>query len=282
MGRLYLLGFRTARRCWPLWGLLFVTSCIAAVGFAGASWLWLSYALDASLATRTLLVDLDLNIFVDLLAHERTSLTMLLAAGAMLVGALWFVGVWLNAIVIASLADEVPLPAAARRAVDLYWRFFRMALCALVADAAIVVAATTAGWYLVSSMEDPTDLAVYVVGVACAGAAAGLVLIVTTAHDHARIHSAATDAGAGEALRWALHFVTRGDRRALPLAGVLAATGGLAWLVYQAAGTLLSTAWVPGLVLSLVWGQGLLLFRMFLRVWRFAAQLELQNRSEAA
>ena len=64
MGQAYALGLRAALRRWPVVVVLFLANLAAGVGFTAATWWWLSWSLDASLATRTLLADLDLNVFV--------------------------------------------------------------------------------------------------------------------------------------------------------------------------------------------------------------------------
>jgi hypothetical protein len=107
-----------------------------------------------------------------------------------------------------------------------------------------------------------------------------LMLWLTAVHDHARIHCAATGTGAVPAYLWALRFVVSGERRAVPLLALLFVTGGAGWAVYQMVGILIATNWIPGVVVSLVWGQLLMLYRMFLRVWSLAAETELQSVNE--
>jgi len=106
-------------------------------------------------------------------------------------------------------------------------------------------------------------------------------LFFTAVHDHARIHSAATGSRAGAAYGWALRFVAVYERRAMALAVLLFGTGAAGWLVYQTVGRLLVTTSTSGITLSLLSGELLIIYRMFLRVWSFAAQAELQNLREA-
>ena len=110
--------------------------------------------------------------------------------------------------------------------------------------------------------------------------AGALLLLFTATHDHARIHSAATGTGAAGAYVWALGFVVARERRALPLLGMLLLTGGAGWCVYQTLGRLLVTTSTTGVVGALLWGELLMVCRMFLRVWSFAAQTELQHLSD--
>src|SRR5512140_2206328 len=122
----YLSGFRTARRRWPLAAILFSASYVFGFGFSAGTWTWLASALDKSLATRTLLTDLDMNIFVDLFAHHGDSLWMLLLGGGSLAVVAWFLAVWVNALTIVAVGEELALSAAAHRALDVYARFLRL------------------------------------------------------------------------------------------------------------------------------------------------------------
>jgi hypothetical protein len=283
MKRSYLKGFRTALLRWPLAFLLFAATALPGLVFAATAWLWLAAALDKSLATRTLLTDLDMNVFVDLIGHHGESLWMLLLGGALLVAACWLLGVWLNATTIAAVADDTPLAAAARRGLDLYVTFLGLGLVALAVDALLILGTVGVGrWLIQATANTPSETTVSLIVGGGAGVAGSLVLCFTTIHDHARIHSAATGSGAAAAYVWAVGFVTRREPRAVPLALLLLATGVGVWLVYQTVGTLFVTTWTPAIVLSVLWGEALIFSRMFLRLWGFAAQTELQNMRDAA
>ena len=134
MRRSYRSGFRTALRRWPLALLLFAATCVPGLVFSAAAWSWLADALDKSLATRTLLTDLDMNVFVDLIGHHGESLRMLLLGGLLLAVVCWLFGVWLNAMTISAVGDDLPLAAAAHRGLDLYVTFLALDLLALVVD----------------------------------------------------------------------------------------------------------------------------------------------------
>ena len=77
-------GARIAARCWWAGLTLFLANLVFGLFFTAASWHWLSGALGASLATRTLLTHLDMNVFVDLFIHHGESLRMLAVGGAMI------------------------------------------------------------------------------------------------------------------------------------------------------------------------------------------------------
>jgi hypothetical protein len=101
-------------------------------------------------------------------------------------------------------------------------------------------------------------------------------VFLTAVHDHARIRAAATGAGALAAYGWAWAFVGRGGERAFLFALLLQLSALVLWAGFQflslrvPVGALLGVAW------SLVWGELFLLARMWMRVWFFAAQSELQ------
>jgi hypothetical protein len=282
MGSSYVSGFRTALQRWPLPLLLFAASSVPGLAFGAVAWSWLATALDKSLATRTLLTDLDMNVFVDLIAHHGEGLWMLLAGGTLLAIVCWLVGVGLNAMVIAAVGDDAPLATAAHRALELYGRFLRLDLLALAVDALLLIATVAVVRWLTRWMaETPSEITVYLIIGASAFVAAVLLMFFTAVHDHARIHSAATGTGAAGAYAWAVAFVATGERRALPLVLLLLASGGAGWLAYQAFGMLIVTSGTLGVFLSILWGELLIVYRMFLRVWSFAAQTELQNLSQA-
>jgi hypothetical protein len=281
MRRSYLSGYRTALQRWPLALLLFAATSVPGLLFSATAWLWLADALGKSLATRTLLTDLDMNVFVDLLGHHHESLRALLLGGLLLAVLCWLFSVWLNAITIAVVGDDLPLAAAAHRGLDLYATFLGLDLVTLVADGLLLMATVGVGrWLTHWTADSPSEITVYLFVGGSALVAGALLLVFTATHDHARIHSAATGTGAAGAYVWAFRFVIARERRALPLLGVLLLTGGVGWGAYQTLGRLLATTSTTGVIGSLLWGELLMLCRMFLRVWSFAAQTELQNLSE--
>jgi hypothetical protein len=282
MSAAYLAGLRTAIRQWRLCMVLFAASLAAALCFAAATWVWLANALDNALPTRTLLTDLDMDVFVDLLVHHEESLRMLLATAA--VAAVFFgvLSVWLNGAVVAAIADDVALSDALRRGLGSCPTYFRLWLLAAVSNGASVLAVflITRGltrW----TAESAAEMTYYWVVGSGGTAGALLVFFFTTAHDYARIRSSITGAGAVRAYAWALGFVVRREWRALPLAAALCASGFGMWVIYQTVAMLIPTTSAGGVAGSLVWGQVLMLARAVLRVWWFAAETELQSMNEA-
>jgi len=108
--------------------------------------------------------------------------------------------------------------------------------------------------------------------------AAGMVFVLTTIHDHARIRIAAASAGAIEAFVWGLRFVIRHRTRTLSLTLLLLATGVAVWGAYQVAAARIPITSRPGLSVSLLWGEAFLFVRMLVRVWVYSATRDLQRR----
>jgi hypothetical protein len=281
MGRAYVWGLRGALRRWPVVGLLFGAHLAAGLCAGMAAWLWLAAALDNSLATRTLLADLDVNVFVDLFVHHGASLRMLVLLGAAILLGAMAIGIWLNAVAVVAVAEEETLGACARRAFDLYASFVGLAAIAYV-----VAALTAGGTYLAVRLlwrwtaESPSELRFYAAAAVAVAAAVLIIFFLSTVHIHARVHCAATRAGAVSAYAWALRFVGRGEWRALPLSFVLVMTGGAIWVVYQTVAMLVPATSPPGVTVSLLWAQAFVLARMLMRLWSFAAANELQSAGE--
>jgi len=283
MRRSYLSGWRAAVQRWPLAVFLFAAACVPSFAFSALAWSWLADALDRSLATRGLLTDLDMNVFVDLLEHHGEGLWMLGLAGLLLTAVCWLIGVWLNAMAIVAVTDDLPVRAAAHKSLDLYVTFLALDVLAVLVDAALLLAAVAAGRCLLHwTAEAPSELGVYGIIAGAAGIAGMLLVLVTSAHDHARIHCAATGAGAVGGCLWAFGFVLVRQRQAVLLMVLLLATGGAGWLAYQTGAKLLVTTSTPGILWAMLWGELFLFFRAFVRVWRFAAQAKLQTLAEAA
>src|SRR5262249_31190078 len=184
--------------------------------------------------------------------------------------------------VIAAVADDVGLSESLRRGLSLCPIYLRLWLLSASANGiSLLVVWVIARWLIRWTAESPSEMIYYwIVGVAAA-ASAMLVFFLTTAHDYARIRSTISGGGAVRAYAWALHFVTRGDWRALPLAGVLFVTGFCAWVMYQTVGMLIPVNSAGWMAVSLLWGQVLMLGRVVLRVWWFGAEIELQSMREA-
>jgi hypothetical protein len=266
---------------WPVALALFLANLAFGLLFSVAAWRWLAAALDHSLATRTLLAHLDMNVFVDLFVHHQESAQAWLLGGALLALVSCLLAVWSNAVAVVAVGEEGPLADALSRGVALYPTFLGLWLMSSVAQAASAGAAVTMGWMLVRwTAESSLEMSWYWASGAGVAVGALLLFFFSVVHDHARIHCTATGSGAARAYGWALRLVAVREPRALPLAGILLATGLAAWAVYQAVGALIPTHSGPALAASLLWGELLLLFRMALRVWLFAAETELQRARE--
>ncbi len=280
MGQAYVWGFTGAVRRWPVVVVLFLANLAAGLCFTAAAWSWLSVSLDKSLATRTLLTELDWNVFVDLFAHHGSSLWMLAGTGILLAAFAVVLGVWLNAVAVVAVGEDGALSDCLRRALSLYPTYLGLGVLANVVNAASVAAGFLIGRGLARwTTESASEMTFY--WAVAAGALVGgcALLFFSTVHDHARVHCTARGAGALRAYTWALRFVGRRQWRALPLALCLLSTGCLIWVVYQTTGMLITADSAGGVALSLVWGELLVLFRMLLRVWYFAATTELQSLS---
>ncbi|HVO24146.1 MAG TPA: hypothetical protein VMW56_11010 [Candidatus Margulisiibacteriota bacterium] len=278
MGRALGLGFLAALRRWPVVIVLFVANLAAGFCFTAAAWSWLSVSLDNSLASRTLLTDLDWNVFVDLLVHHGQSLRMLLLGGLLLALPAGLLGIWLNATAVVAVGEDGTLGECMRRGLALYARFFQLSVLSNTLCAAGIAGGLSLGWRLARwTAESPSEITVYCAIGALSLVAGLLLLFLVTVHDHARVRTTASGVGALRAYLWAVRFVARREWRALPLAFLLLSLGFVLWVVYQTVGMLVATTTGRGVALSLMWGQSLLCARMLLRVWCFAAVTELQS-----
>jgi hypothetical protein len=278
MVQAFAFGFFAALRRWPVVVVLFVANFLVGLCFTAAAWFWLIDALDNSLASRTLLTDLDWNVFVDLLVHHGQSLRMLLAGGVLLALPAVLLGIWLNATAVVAVGEDGTLGDCLRRGLSLYPTFFGLSLLSNVLSAAGIGSGLLLGWVLTrwtaESSSEPTS---YVAAGAGALVAALLLVFLVTVHDHARVRSTASGSGAFRAYAWALSFVGRREWRALPLALMLLSMSFVLWVVYQTVGMLVPATSPHGIAVSLLWGEALLLARMLLRVWSFGAATELQS-----
>jgi hypothetical protein len=277
----YVSGLRRALRQWPIALVLFAVSLLSGLVFTAATWSWLAIALDKSLATRTLLTDLDMNVFVDLFVHHGESLRMLLVGAGSLLAIFSLLWVGLNAVAVVAAGEDVALSESVRQGVALYPRFLRLWFLALLVNGAAVVGAVLLGWVLTRWTAESAHEASFYWAIGASGAIGAIALLFcTTVHDHARVHSVATGDGAARAYAWALGFVSRREWRALPLAALLVASSLVVWVVYQTVGMRIPTSSTVGVAASLIWGETLLLARMLMRLWFFAAETELQNAHE--
>lgn len=282
MKRALTAGVRATWRCLPLVLILWLIAAACGGAFALAAGAWLGEALEGSLATRSLRWDLDANVLVDLWYHHREGLRMLAVAGAVVAAvhtALWW---WLDAVVILSLprsnADRpADAPSAWTRGIERAPTMAYLWAMALAILAVFTAGAGSAAYEILRWTRNAPSPFVWdaIIAGAVVLWAIGAVFLVAV-HDHARIRTCRTGAGAFAAYRWALQFVIRGKEGAFPLACALQFTGVLLAAAYFGAGRAVPVPEVVGPAVSLVLGEAFLLARMWLRVWFYAAQGELQ------
>jgi hypothetical protein len=278
MGRAYIGGFGLAGRRSAIVLLAFLASLLAGLSFAAASWSWLAWALGNSLATRSLLTDLNVQVFIDLFVHHRESLRMLVLTGFVLVTIFALLGVWVNAVAIVAVGEDISTPRCLLRGIQLYPTYLGLWVLSNACVVASGSAVLLSGWWLTRWMtESASEMTFYwiVAGNALAGAL--LWFFFVTVHDHARIRSRAAGVGALRAFGWAFAYVGRRNKQALPLSGLLLATGAALWAVHQSISHYIAANSALGVPLSLLFGQALLLARMFVRVWCFGAETQLQR-----
>jgi hypothetical protein len=281
MWALYLAGLAKAARRGALVAVLGFVNLAFALGFGSLAWFWLALALDRSLATRSLLYKLDVNVFVDLFVHHRESfLTFMFGAVLLLVVAV-LIWIWLNAVVVVAVAEEGEWGRVAHRAIDVFLTFLGLWFLMAGVLGGLLGAIGIGAWGLTRWTESSSEMGTSLVLGGAVGLGLLTILILATVHDHARIHSAATGARALSAYAWAAAFLLR-TRLAIPLAAVFAVTGIVLWGIYQSVAAFLVTESVPGVVLATLWGQTWLFVRVFTRVWMFAAETELQNVTDVA
>jgi len=277
MGTAYFTGLRIALRRWPVVLILLFATVATGFAFAAMTWVWLSEALDSTLATRTLLTDLDMNVFIDLFAHHAEGFRMLVTGGATLAVIFALAGIWMNATAVVAVTSDHRAAECLRRGLSLYPTYLRLWIMMVLLNVGGAGGAFFFGRALTRwTAESANEASFYWALAAGTLIATALVIFFTTAHDHARVHCALTGKGAGRALVWALRFITVQERRALPLSVLLLATGLAAWMAYQAVAMLVRTDLTTGVLLSIVWGEALIVARMLLRIWAFGAAATLQ------
>jgi hypothetical protein len=285
MLRAYLAGARAAARRWPLIVILWLITATFGLAFALATAAWLSDALEGSLATRAVFRTVDPDVLIDLWYHHREGLRALLVLGFVLAAVhtvLWW---WLDGVVISSLQRPGHEPLTLRLSRGGVWaeglevapamaQLFAIAIALLALFSGAVGGAAYA--LLRWTRTDPAAMIWYQIGgVAAAVWAIGCVFLVAV-HDQARIRVCRARQQALPAYRWALGFVLRGGERAFPLACALQLTGVGLWLAAYAVDTGFTMAAALGPTGALLWGEAVLWLRLWVRVWFFAAQNELQ------
>src|SRR5262249_31236616 len=162
MGDAYIAGLRSAGRQWALCLVLFAFSLAAGLSFAAVTWTWLADALDNSLATKTLLADLDVNVFVDLFMHHAEGWRTLAVPPALAAVFFALLGVWLNGAVIAAVADDVGLSESLRRGLSLCPIYLRLWLLSASANGiSLLVVWVIARWLIRWTAESPSEMIYY-------------------------------------------------------------------------------------------------------------------------
>jgi hypothetical protein len=278
MIRAYLLGARAAVQRWPLVVALWLIAAAFGAVFALASGAWLTDALDASLATRTLFKQLDADVFVDLWYHHREGLRGLVMVAAVLAAVhtvLWW---WLDAVVVCAVqepGEETGSPwVQGLSLAPVMAQLFLLAVAMLALFTAAV--GGTAYVFLRWTRESPSAGVWY--QIAAAAAAVWLIgyVFLTAVHDQARLRARHRGGGAFAAYGWAMRFVSGGGERAFALACALQLSGLALWIAYQAVGWSVPMNAVLDLTGLFLWSEAYLLARLWVRVWFFAAQNELQ------
>lgn len=271
----YVGGFRAALRRWPLVLALWLAGAAFGAAFALASAAWLDMALEGSLASRTLIHHLDPDVLVDLWYHHGEGLRMLAVGAALLAVAHMVLWWWLDGVVVASLRDDQRDPwREGTGLVPVMGRLYVLAIAVILLWSGAVAGPV---WAIVrASREHPGAYLWYQLGaVALVVWLLGMVVLVAI-HDHARLRAGLAGEGALRAYGWAVDFVLRGGRRALPLALLLqlSAVGLLA--IYELTSLALPIADHVGLTVAMLLGQLFMLARSAMRVWFFTAQRRIQ------
>ncbi len=281
MGRALASGFAGAVRRWPIVLLLWVVGVVFGLSFSLVAGKWLALSLNSALASRTLIKNIDANVFVDLFLHHHESLSMFLLVGLVMivVGLVFSIG--LNAGVAGTALDpssRVELTEFWRTGLRLYPVFTRLWLLAMLVLAAVLAVLAGGGFLLARWLSESANETPYSYTFAGLGLfAAVLVMLLAAVHDHARLYAARTDRGAIRAYAWALWFVFVGDLRAPLLALVLFLIGVLFWVVYQGVVVFLPVTTGGWVTISLLWGQVLMQGRALVRVVAFVSQADLQQ-----
>jgi len=278
--RAYLAGAWLAVRCLPLVGLLWLMNVTFGVSFFIASSVWLNHALDESLPTRTLLYDLDPNVFIDLYYRHDTGFVMLFGIACLMGVVYLLVWCWLHGGIIFQTYSkgEMRLADALLHASQVFLRMLQLLVLAGAMLALFTALVGGAAWCaLTVTLISPSEIGWYRIAVG-AGIVwlAGYVFLVAI-HDHARIRTCASGEGAMRAYWWAVRFVARGGERTLLLAVLLNVTALVVWAAFQAVGGSLQPDKGLGMTGILLWGELFLFVRMAIRVWFFAAQGDLQS-----
>jgi hypothetical protein len=271
----YWTGARLAARRWLLITSLWLITAAFGVAFALASALWLGDALDGAMATKSLLHKLDVQVLIDLWVHHFEGLRMLLLLAVVLAVAHTILWWWLDGVIIAAvLPSGESIWRRGALLAPVMARLFGIGVSLWLAWSGALAGAV---WGLTRLTQDSSTAHVW----EWIGGIGGVVWLLGTAwlmavHDQARVRAGLTGGGAVASYRWALGFVGFGGERAFALALLLQGSGLALWAVYQVIGLALPLTELIGLTWSVLWGELFLWLRAFVRVWRLAAQRQLQ------
>ncbi|MBI3782514.1 MAG: hypothetical protein HY270_03835 [Deltaproteobacteria bacterium] len=282
MESVYRTGGVIARQCMSVTLALFAANLAAGGVFMALGWAWLATNLDGSLASRTLLTDLDMNVFVDLVRHEHAGSGLVLSQGIVLLTVALGFWTWLNGMAAASVSTRTPLRQSCNASLQLYPRLLFLGVVILVSQ--VVAAAAvflTAHELTALTIGFATEMSSSGIWVVCLLLGGSVAFLISAIHDHARLHCLATDSTAWRSVTWATRFLLRRAPRALRANLTIGAVAVSTWVIYQSVATMIPGDRMPGVVCLLIWGQAYLMTRMFLRVWLFATESTLQIRQDA-
>lgn len=273
-------GFADALHRSPLVVMLWQVNLLFGSVFAGLGAIALAVTLDGSSYTRSLLYDLDATALFALWTHHTPTVKLLGAAAVTLL--VLYLAAWvpLYGAVVASVCgnEDLGIRDALRAGAGVTALFLRIGLLAAALFVVLVGGVSLATVVGMRAARLAVSPGLYEVTALLGIAIAAVAWVFCAAvHDHARLRAFASGAGAVTSYVWALRFVLRGGRRAYPLALALAVTGLLLAAFYQVVASQIAADWMTGVVLSILWGQAMLLARALIRVWVFAAGARLQE-----
>lgn len=273
-------GFGAALHRLPLVILLWQVNLLYGVILAGLSATALAVTLESSWYTRSLLADLDPTVFFVLFSRDAPTFKLLGAAAVVLV-VLYLAGwVLLHGAVISSVCGEEDLGIrdALRAGAGVLPIFLRIGVVAAIVFVVLVGGAALAALVAMRVARHSVAPLAYEIAAGSGIVACTLAWVFCAAvHDHARLRAVGQGDSATESYAWALRFVLQGGRRAYPLGLVFLVIALATAALYQLVAMQIAADWTTGLVLSLVWGQAMLLARSLFRLWTFAAEARLQG-----
>jgi hypothetical protein len=276
------VGFGDAVRRAPLVVILWQVNLLFGVILAGLAATALAVTLEGSWYTRSLLHDLDPTAFFALFTYHTPTFKLLGATAATLV-VLYLAG-WIllhGAVVAAVCGDEdLGMRDTLRAGAGVLPVFLRLAALAAAVFLVLVGGvgvATVGAARLARASAAPFAWEMCLVAGAAAGVSAWI--FCSAVHDHARIRCYATGHGAARGYAWAVRFVLHGGKRAFGLALALFLASAALAAFYQSVASRIDADWMTGVVLSILWGQAMLLTRSLFRVWAFASEARLQGEA---